>query len=304
MKNTFHFYLLLVASCLLQACGGHEQTNDLSAGWDRICASHGESISCWGYDKDNPEQSYFFKQEFSEPVVAVGSSHHCVLTNREVSCWGDNNSSQTDVPHLSNPYALAAGHESSCALDDTGVVCWGDEIAGQSEALQLSSPRYLVAGLNHVCAASETRIKCTQKRGIARDYPVPKISGAIRALVASPESSRICLQDGNGWQCWSDQTTPNIPYGVPGNIRDALDLDISMKETCAIVDQEIKCWNSEAVSDEAPEVETLDVFFLNPSRLALSPHEVCVTDDLGLVCVGRTAFGGRNVNVPGYLLPE
>lgn len=64
--------------------------------------------------------------------VSADGYHTCILTDKGITCLGDNTFGQVNVPDgLKNPRQITAGVNHTCALTDDGVKCWGDNEAGQ-----------------------------------------------------------------------------------------------------------------------------------------------------------------------------
>ena len=85
-------------------------------------------------------------------VVAAGGFHSCGLrTDGSVTCWGDNQYSQTEVPPGVFTALSAGGHRHSCAVRTNGsVACWGWNRYGQTYAPSGAFTE-VAAGYLHSC---------------------------------------------------------------------------------------------------------------------------------------------------------
>jgi alpha-tubulin suppressor-like RCC1 family protein len=121
--------------------------------------------------------------------ITLGARHTCAIREKEVWCWGSNESGQvngTPGPSILTPTKLAlpagitsqvkrvsAGHQHTCAASEAGdVICWGRNAEGQLGAGDFSErPGFhlvsgftaatsLCSGLVHSCAASPTKVVC------------------------------------------------------------------------------------------------------------------------------------------------
>ena len=80
-------------------------------------------------------------------MIAAGSYHNCAIaTDNTITCWGANDTGQTDAP--SGTYtAISAGWGHSCAIaTDNTITCWGGNHVGQTDAPQ-GSYQTISAGL-------------------------------------------------------------------------------------------------------------------------------------------------------------
>ena len=69
-------------------------------------------------------------------AVAAGEEHTCAVTTAgQLVCFGNNSSSQCDVPPDLGPVEfVAAGYLHTCAVKTAGeLVCFGDNMFGQSD---------------------------------------------------------------------------------------------------------------------------------------------------------------------------
>lgn len=150
-----------------------------------------------------------------QPVgVVAGLYHTCALDEENVTCWGRNDSGQTDAPALVNPKAIAVGAFHSCAIDDTGVVCWGASSLTYTDigytfnpldVPQLNNPRAITAGVGHTCALDDDGIKCWgDNRYGSTDVPDLINPTALDASIVS-----TCAITDRGVACWGG-------YGAEG----------------------------------------------------------------------------------------
>ncbi len=150
--------VLGVTQAVSVATGGYHTCALLAAG----------TVQCWGYNGDaqlgngsrggrstTPADVSGLPTGLTVVSVVTGHRHTCaLLSDKTVSCWGDNSSGNqlgmgdsnlissiipvtvvTDASThsaLSNVTALAATHDFACAVQSTGAVyCWGDNSSGQ-----------------------------------------------------------------------------------------------------------------------------------------------------------------------------
>jgi alpha-tubulin suppressor-like RCC1 family protein len=129
--------------------------------------------------------------------VVAGHLHSCALVAPEgsVACWGDNTSSQLDVPQgLRGVVGLTAGLLHSCAVVAAGepgrLVCWGDNHYKQRQPPHsLVAPVLLTsAGRTHTCAATSSGAICFGDRYYGQ-CDVPPGLGPVSALAAGYKHS-------------------------------------------------------------------------------------------------------------------
>ena len=84
-------------------------------------------------------------------AVTAGAVHSCELrTDNTITCWGYNESGQTNAPTGSFT-TVTAGGEHSCGLrTDNTITCWGYNESGQTNA-PTGSFTTVTAGGEHSC---------------------------------------------------------------------------------------------------------------------------------------------------------
>ena len=130
----------------------------VTAGNGHTCALRTDNtITCWG--NNNSGQTDAPDGQYT--AITAGGSHTCALrTNNTIACWGTNNWGQTDAPD-GQYTAITAGTYHSCALrTDNTITCWGINFSGQTDAPD-GQYTAITAGINHTCAlATDNTITC------------------------------------------------------------------------------------------------------------------------------------------------
>ena len=178
----------------VQPFGQNRKAIAIDAGGNSTCALLDDgAVSCWGAggygqlgnnstaNRNTPQDVASFPGNNDAISIAVGSSHACVLlTDQNMSCWGNNvfsqlgdataNNSTTPVlvqpmNGTAKPVALTLNNLHTCALlDDGNAACWGIGSYGalgiglpeSSSPLEVavvpSSIADIDAGVWHTCA--------------------------------------------------------------------------------------------------------------------------------------------------------
>ena len=185
--------------------------------------------------------------------VAAGGTHTCaLLSDRSVSCWGENRYGQlgvgttvdsllpVPVAALPGPVAeVATGWRHACArLDAGGVFCWGYNDTGQlGDGSFLDSPSpvpvsslpagitHLAVGGSHACAlGADDAVRCWGYNGQGQlgdggttdsnvPVPVAGLPAGIADLVAGELRTCVVLDDGQAW-CWGSNYEGQFGNGV------------------------------------------------------------------------------------------
>ena len=140
-------------------------------------------------------------------AVTAGEGHSCGLRSDDtITCWGRNDSGQSDAPAGSFK-AVTAGGEHSCGLrsDDT-ITCWGPNFYGESDAPAGSFKAVTAGQENHSCGLrSDDTITCWGSNFAGRsDAP----AGSFKAVTAGRVHS-CGLRSDDTITCW-----PSLPEGV------------------------------------------------------------------------------------------
>ena len=265
-------------------------------------------------------------------MVTVGGSHSCALSvGGVVSCWGANDSGQTNVPKLLRTAQIDAGYTYTCAVQVDGTVwCWGDGGAGQPNA-GLSGVVQVSAGLLHACALKSDRtVACWGSNGYGQtDVPlfledvVQVSAGSWHSCALKSNGTPVCWGfDGEGQatvpakglataqviaggrhtcilttfgtvSCWGMNN-----YGqatVPDDLTDVIQVSADQFQTCALkADRTLRCWGHE---------ERIQAPSGRFNQVGAGVWESCAVSELGTV----TCFGPNGIQTrPGLnlLLPQ
>ncbi|MEI7655281.1 MAG: hypothetical protein WCJ22_00705, partial [Actinomycetes bacterium] len=155
--------------------------------------------------------------------VSVGTHHTCVLmTDGSVRCWGQNASSQSDVPSsLGQATSIQAGFAHSCAMVNSDLSCWGQwkSSDGDYAPKDLTNVAALSASDGDTCAlTTDGRPHCWGSNYMGQlDLPLnlPK----LRLL--STGMARVCgIADDNRIFCWGNTRYFNVSGGtIPGSTK-------------------------------------------------------------------------------------
>ena len=106
----------------------------ISAGLAHTCALSNKGISCWGDNIDGQAPS-FIEGDFE--MISAGFNNTCAINN------GSNGgriscwggSTDNKIPTGGNFKVVSTGPLHSCALNHKGLSCWGDNRFGQAPIL-------------------------------------------------------------------------------------------------------------------------------------------------------------------------
>ena len=222
----------------------------VAAGEDHSCAVVvGGQVACWG-GNDTGQLGYITTEDRSAtPVlvsgvsgvtaVAAGTGFSCaVLTDGQITCWGDNWAAQLGgytpyqesytpvlVSEISGATSAAAGYLHACAvssvsLDPSGlppglVLCWGTNDAGQ---------------LGDSTSSDEYRATYVG------------VSGATE-VASSRDRSCAIIADGQV-TCWGGDEEKDRPVLVPG-VSEASAVAVGRGHACAVIaGGQVTCWGS------------------------------------------------------------
>ena len=285
MKITTMRLSLLLMAFILTGC--KEQAQDIGAGRNFTCAEHNNAISCWGYnltggliDGDFTFTTLLSKKTFTDPQLAVGGYHYCVLDEGEVQCFLNNEHEQTDVPELNNPYEIASGGSYSCALDDSGLVCWGEVPYLDEMPESLDNPKNLVAGLAHICLNDDNGTQCSGFSWTGDGSVNPPESFASPALLTSSPLSLYTCGFQDRWLCWGGGYTHEVPEELAG-----ADTTVpGYLQACSITNGEIGCWGEGSFG---PLKADVPANITNPQKVSVGLLHACTIADEGVVCWGE-----------------
>ncbi len=183
--------------------------------------------------------------------VAVGGFHTCAISGDTLTCWGNNQLGQTEVPaDLGIPLSVAAGTTRTCvlALKDSkkSLHCWGEGNNEEKEYPRPSDVEGMTAikgGVEGFCGVYQdsSTLKCWgSPYSIPRRHSLPDSlafgvgwacgllpDGAIACSgEVDPASQKIPAQvlGGNAGQiCWADSTglhcETSLGANIPGSLK-------------------------------------------------------------------------------------
>ncbi len=270
-----HYILLALAlfPSLAFSQGGallFEQPKFVAAGDGFTCVLAEKKIQCWGNNQYGQTDAPQMKRASK---VAVAKNHACALGEEGVKCWGSNEFGQTNVPTLTQPTDIALGDTFSCALENGKPQCWGKFDLPRL----IVNPRLASVGGNHACLLDDEGIRCfsNTKDGV---WPkVPRVNN-VSALVSGENHS--CALSDTGVHCWNAAGSLNIP-----RLRNPRVLSAGGDHTCAIDEDGAHCWgNNDFGQNDVPKLT-------NPRLISTSGKTVCAFADEGLRCWGKNEKG-------------
>ena len=165
--------------------GGNEPENEPKSGNPKLVAPGANStcvfdevngLGCWVFNPENggeygtPTYLRDVPEVQSPTLLSVRWENACVVENREIICWGLEDSGVTNPPQVTNPTILELGNDFGCVLDSGEVICWGDGIGNPPP---LSNPYDLAAGGVFACAADDTGVVCWGGDGLSPGITEP-----------------------------------------------------------------------------------------------------------------------------------
>ncbi len=217
------------------------------AGTYNTCARAEQGVVCWGAGAPKPLPTPPAVSG-SPKIAGSGGGHFCVIDGGAISCWGDNNAGQLDVPALTNPTKVGAGDFHSCALDSEGVKCWGGNHylhQGEADVPPLSSPVDLAVGANHTCAIDDNSVVCWGDNGKGQQK-VPRLQNPQKIVAGHHHT---CALDEVGVSCWGGEpwidgtgTWPDLGQAKVPPLSNVRDIHASGNLSCALVVGGWQCW--------------------------------------------------------------
>jgi alpha-tubulin suppressor-like RCC1 family protein len=260
-----------------------DDASDIEGGDDASCAIDSMGIAyCWGASVlgdgfvDGSAVPVPIAAEDGVEILAVGTTHTCVLNSGQVMCWGYNHDAftlgfdagpgetvlvPTPLPGLSDVVQIDALGFSSCALLATGnVTCWGDNLFGQ-----------LGSGDN-----------------LEKDHLV-EVGGLENANAVALGAFMGCaLLDTGEVQCWGTNYRGHLGDGtledrfVPGpvlGVTGAVAITAGGGQACALMpDQTLMCWGSNDHGE------------LGPGQPEIQPVPSVVSGVSGVIAVSAGAW--------------
>ena len=216
---------------------------------------------------DDPDAELAAVPDFPQPLytftaVSAGYWHSCgIRTDNTITCWGNNDSGQTDAPD-GTFNAISAGRWHSCGLkSDNTVTCWGRFDWGQTHAPDgtfnaVSAALFLSCGLR-----TDNTITCWSTADSEE-----AIHGTFKAVSTANSRSLCGLGTDNTVTCWSHPgpMTLVLPEGETVTVDSTTDapegtftaITGGPNHSCGLrTDNTITCWGGrlEYGQTDAPE---------------------------------------------------
>jgi len=223
----------------------------VAGNWHTCAITITGGVKCWGQNDKGQLGDNSLSQRLTAvdvagleggvAAVAAGLKHTCaLLSDGQVSCWGDNQDGQlgdsTNTTRLTpvsvggldrNVGAIAAGGSHTCSLNSSGgVACWGNNQYGQlgdGSTTTRTAPigvqglssgiRAITLGYNHTCALTMGgAVKCwgSNSSGQIGDntttqretpFDVMGLAGSVISITAGAYHTCV-LSTGGGAKCW------------------------------------------------------------------------------------------------------
>jgi len=294
----------------------HFSASDISSGNYAICAIHFGKINCWGI-----RQGAVIPEVVDPISISSGSGFNCALDNLGViSCWGDNEYGQIDVPILNSPQKIVTGYSHACAIDEGKAICWGDNEYGQTDVPNIKNVTEIAAGNDFSCAIAQNILHCWGNN----DFGQLNIPTLDSPRVVTAGGSHACALDSRGVVCWgrNHEGQTNAPQNLnvlhidagnnatcvsdgitiqcigsfgrfhansPGNFGSIKKISVGSNSACAINNDDYAiCWGGDEAGDLSF-IPSMKFIKMKTSHFDGYINNCGVTDRLELKC-----FGSRN----------
>lgn len=210
----------------LDVPAGIENAKSIATSEHVTCAIGGnDDLYCWGEfltnnGTANPNPPSDLKKAIA---VSVANSHACVITpEKNVRCWGQDESGQTVVPSdLGQVRLIKVGDRESCAVKLDGAMrCWGRDNSGRpyKQGPALTDVQTIVTGRygSNFCAIyQKDKVDCWGSLRYAGDYTIdpPANLGAVTDIAITASGYACGILPSGAVRCWGN--TAEVPTGVP-----------------------------------------------------------------------------------------
>jgi hypothetical protein len=238
------------------------------------------------------------QDEVKTQRIAAGGTHTCVLTDGDVSCWGNNFYGQLGTDELADVIPvrtksvdlgeravdLAVGDAFSCAVVESGkVFCWGENRFG------------------HLGADTQAKYSRVPAEVVGIDAAV---------AVGAGDHHACAVLDNGALRCWGWNYSGQLGNGKAGEnafapekvggLQNVRQVDGGMNHTCAVTNAgEVFCWGSNILGSlgdgsQSDRLRPVKVAGLpGPARsVALGAGHTCaILEDGRAFCWGANAYG-------------
>ncbi|MFD0980628.1 hypothetical protein [Tropicimonas aquimaris] len=281
----------------------------IAAGRFGACAIDKQgSLWCWGYDFQRSHRAgeeivskVPFQVEGLSKVrsVDMGYSHICAIPESlDVWCWGENTcgevgcghtdpvSEPTKVPYTEGVQWISAGVNNTCATFNTGwLVCWGsDNPTMPGKPFIYESPEPILMDEDYFGSMNQI--------ANGRNFAC-----GIRSLV---NGEVTCWGSNIMGQLGTD--TPRISEGPVGigevdGITNAMDIDATYFNACAVAGDQVICWGAPLFSDTSEMLQppTPIEGLIGATRVAIGPNFGCAVVEGEVLCWGFADHEGKPI---------
>jgi len=222
--------------------------------------------------------------------VASGYFHTCAVGfDGQVTCWGDNQLGQINVPNdLGSVRQIDAGLYHTCAVSELGIIrCWGDNRYLQSSPpSDLGKALEVSAGGDTTCALTVLeQVRCWGRNDVGQTN-VPNDLGQVSSISTHNFHSCVVTLSGNA-RCWgyNDFGETNVPGGL-GKITA---IATGGFHTCAITVAHIAiCWGDNSNGQTSVPADLGQV-----AELSLGDYTSCAISIAGVVRCWGTSYHGQ-----------
>jgi len=247
------------------------------------------NVTCWGNDNYNQSENY--TQGDAIQVSAGGQQTCALLSNGNINCWGNNNYNQSENYTQGDAIQVSAGKDYTCALLNNGnVSCWGNDNYGDTSNYTEGNAIQIATGSLHTCALlNNGNITCWGDNVIGQTENYTQ-GNAIQVSLGYWHTCAL-LNNGNV-TCWGDNVGGQSENYTQG---DAIQVSAGEDHTCALTNTgNVNCWgdNNYNQSENYTLGDAIQVS-------AGYQHTCALLNNGNITCWGDNTYGETNPYTQG-----